>query len=45
VFGPRPAREVAVVDIALSHPRSPDGADFARTVGQVRKLVRSLGQT
>jgi len=43
VFGPRPARSVAVVEIALAHPRSPDSAEFARTVGQVRKLVRSLG--
>ncbi len=43
VFGPRPARAVAVVDIALPHPRSPDSAEFARTVGQVRQLIRSLG--
>jgi NitT/TauT family transport system ATP-binding protein len=45
VFGPRPARAVSIVEVRLPHPRSPDSAEFARTVGQVRKLVRQLGES
>ncbi|MCS6765475.1 MAG: ABC transporter ATP-binding protein [Candidatus Protistobacter heckmanni] len=40
VFGARPARLCAEVDIALAHPRLPESAEFAARLGQVRRLVK-----
>ena len=40
VLGPRPARLVEIIKVALPHPRDPADAAFARVLGQVRAAAR-----
>jgi NitT/TauT family transport system ATP-binding protein len=41
VFSGRPARLRQAVEVELAHPRAPESAEFAATVGLVRRLVKA----
>ena len=41
VFASRPARLRGTTGIALTHPRAPESAEFARALGSVRGLLKA----